>query len=109
MDYFGRRNDILFAWHYVPPRWFPIYMAATSFNGIRTAFRVGRFRSNAAGMFAGYVECFRRWSERSPVSKQTYLLNRRLKKSGALAMDEILIDGFAGQKQSMFSQPTSAT
>ena len=91
MDYFGRRNDILFAWHYVPLRWFPLHLAATSFNGVRSAFRVHRFYNMAAGLCAGYIECVRRWSERSPVSKDTYLLSRRLKKGGALAMDDIIL------------------
>ena len=72
MAYFGRRNDILFAWHYVPLAWFPVHLAATSINGVRTAIRYGRFHSMAAGICAGFVECFRRWSERSPVSKRTY-------------------------------------
>jgi glycosyltransferase involved in cell wall biosynthesis len=88
-DYFGRRNDILFVWHCVPLRWFPVHLAAASFNGVRTAFRVGRYYSMATGMFAGYCECFRRWSERSPVSKRTYLLYRNLRKSGALPFDEV--------------------
>jgi glycosyltransferase involved in cell wall biosynthesis len=90
MDYFGRRNDILFAWHYAPLGWLPIHLAATSFNGVRTAIRVGRFYNMAAGMCVGYFECFRRWSERSPVSKRTYLLSRRLKKNGGLPMDDIV-------------------
>src|SRR5438270_5942447 len=91
MDYFGRRNDILFAWHYVPREWFLAHLAATSVNGIRAARKARRLYSMVTGMMAGYVECFRRWSERSPVSKSTYLLSRRLKKGGALPMDEIVL------------------
>jgi glycosyltransferase involved in cell wall biosynthesis len=91
MDYFGRRNDVLFAWHNVPLQRLPVHLAATSFYGVCTAFRVGRFYSMAAGMFAGYCDCCRRWSERSPVSKRTYLLHRHLKKGGPLPFDDIVL------------------
>jgi hypothetical protein len=57
---------------------------------VRTAIRVGRFHDMAAGMCAGYLECFRRWSERSPVTKRTYLLSRQLKKNGPLPMDDVV-------------------
>src|SRR6266571_4533088 len=45
MDYYGRRNDILFAWHNVPISCFPIHIAGTTLNGLRTAFRKRRFKS----------------------------------------------------------------
>lgn len=89
MDYYGRRNDILFAWHHVPFQFFPVHLARTSFNGIGAALRARRFYSMAAGMLAGYYGCVRRWSERSPVSKRTYMMNRRLRKNGPLPLDEV--------------------
>jgi glycosyltransferase involved in cell wall biosynthesis len=89
MDYFGRRNDILFAWHHVPLPWLPVYLAATSFNSLRSACKVRRFYHMAAGMCAGYFECFRKWSERSPVSNRIFLLYRQLKKRGPLPIDDV--------------------
>jgi hypothetical protein len=89
MDYFGRRNDILFAWHHVPFQWFPMHLAATSINGLRAAFRAGRFYSMAAGMCAGYIGCFRQWAERSSVSRRTYLLNRKLRKKAAIPIEDV--------------------
>jgi GT2 family glycosyltransferase len=90
IDYFERRNDILFAWHCVPLLWLPLHLAATSVNGVRSAFRARRFYKMAAGMLAGYAQCLPRWSERTPVSSRTYWLSRRLKKSGPLLMDDIV-------------------
>jgi glycosyltransferase involved in cell wall biosynthesis len=106
IDYFERRNDILFAWHCVPLLWFPLHLAATSVNGIRGAFKARRFYSMAAGMFAGYVECFRRWSERAPVSQQAYVLSRRLKKNGPLAMDDVVTNMVQPASDSL-SRPTT--
>jgi glycosyltransferase involved in cell wall biosynthesis len=91
MDYFGPRNAILFVWHYVPFPWFPVSLAATFVNGVRTAIRIRRFYHMAAGLCAGYFECCRRWSERSPVSRHTYSLSRRLRKKRALPVDDIML------------------
>src|SRR5262249_26091946 len=37
MDYYGRRNDILFAWHNVPFLRLPLHALGTTLNGVRTA------------------------------------------------------------------------
>jgi glycosyltransferase involved in cell wall biosynthesis len=90
-DYYGQRNNILFAWHYAPLRWLPIHLTATSISGVCLAFRVRRFYSMAAGMCAGYFDCFRQWSERALVSERTYSLSRQLKKGGPLPLDDIVL------------------
>jgi glycosyltransferase involved in cell wall biosynthesis len=90
-DYYGQRNNILFAWHNAPLGWLPIHLAATSFNGVRLAFRIRRFYSTAAGMCAGYFECVRQWSQRALVSERTYSLSRQLKKGGPLPFDDIVL------------------
>jgi glycosyltransferase involved in cell wall biosynthesis len=88
MDYYGRKNDILFAWHNVPWPWLPIHVIATTLNGVVAAFQARRFSSMFQGACMGYFDCIRRWSERSPVSRQTYALSRSLKKTGARRVDD---------------------
>jgi len=87
MDYYGRRNDILFAFHNVPWPWLPLHLAATSVNGVRAAFRLGRFSSMMAGICAGYWQGLRSWSDRKPVSVETYRLGRTLKRPGSIVAE----------------------
>ena len=57
MDYFGRRNDILFAWHNVPMPYLPIHAAGVTVKGIASAIRVRRFRKMLQGLACGYADC----------------------------------------------------
>jgi GT2 family glycosyltransferase len=84
----GRRNDIRFAWHNVPLPDFPLHLAGTTFNGVKAALTQGCFASMVHGTAAGYADLFRRWSERDPVTRNTYRLHRTLKKR-PLRLDEI--------------------
>lgn len=84
----GRRNDIRFAWHNVPLPEFPLHLAGTTLNGFRAAFTQGYFRSMLSGTAAGYADLFRRRHERTPVTRNTYQLHRRLKKKSR-RLDEI--------------------
>lgn len=87
MSLFGRRNDILFAWHNVPmPQLLP-HLAATTLNGLIHGFKVRRPFLMLRGLTRGYLACFQQ--PRQPVSSATYHLARRLKKSGPLRLDEI--------------------
>ena len=89
MDYYGRRNDVLFAWHLVPMPYLALHLAGTTVNGIRSAWRSRRPVHMIHGVFSGYVGCVRQWSERSPVPVEVYLLQRRLKAAGACPLKEI--------------------
>jgi GT2 family glycosyltransferase len=84
----GRRNDIRFVWHNVPLPEFPVHLAGTTFNGFKAALTQGYFRSMVRGTAAGYADLFRRWHERSPVTRDTYRLHRELKKKSR-RLDEI--------------------
>ena len=84
----GRRNDIRFAWHNVPLPEFPLHLAGTTLNGFKAALTQGCFASMMGGTAAGYVDLFRRWNERDPVTRTTYRLHRTLKKR-SLRLEEI--------------------
>jgi glycosyltransferase involved in cell wall biosynthesis len=89
MDFFGRRNDVLFAWHNVPLAYFPVHLIATTVNGIIAGLKSGRFRRMLNGTFQGYLWCLRHPRHRTPVNSGTYLLSRKLKKSGPHALAAI--------------------
>jgi glycosyltransferase involved in cell wall biosynthesis len=89
MDYYGRRNDILFAWHCVPMPFLPLHLAGTTLNGLRSAWRSRRPLYMAWGLLSGYAGCLRGWKERSPVPAAVYSLHRRLKMAGPGRLDEI--------------------
>lgn len=82
MDYYGRRNDILFAWHYVPLVHVLPHLAGTTINAVVSAIRAGRFANMLKGTAAGYLDILGHRGERAPVSSRIYSLHRRLKKQG---------------------------
>lgn len=89
MDYYGRRNDILFTWLNVPmPQFFP-HLIGTTINGISFALRCGRFWNHFRGIVAGYLDIGGYFSERRPVSAAVYRLQRQLRKTGPRRLGEI--------------------
>jgi GT2 family glycosyltransferase len=90
MDYYGRRNDVLFAWHYVPMPWLPGHMAGTMVNALRTAWRVGRGVDMLRGTVAGLIDTIGHRHERTAIAPAVYRLHRALKKQGPHAFDRIV-------------------
>jgi glycosyltransferase involved in cell wall biosynthesis len=89
IDYYGRRNDILFVGHNVPLHVLPTHLAATTLNGFRTTLRAVYPGQMLLGTLAGYGGLFGYWNQRRPVSVQTYRLHRRLKTKGPLRLRDI--------------------
>jgi GT2 family glycosyltransferase len=89
MDYYGHRNNVLFAWHNVPMPHFPIHLLGTTLNGFALAFRTLRFQKMLQGIVRGYIDCFRWWKKRRPVSQEVYRLHRLLKKQGPQLLSDI--------------------
>lgn len=89
MDFYGRRNDVLFAWHNVPSPWLAPHLVGTTFNGLLAAVRSGHWLRMLAGTISGYIELFRHARERRPVSARVYRLHRRLKKDGPRPLQAI--------------------
>ena len=90
MDYYGRRNDVLFAWHYVPMPHLPLHLAGTLANAVRSAWQAGRVSRMAAGSVAGLSDGFTHPRDRQPVSTTVYRLHRRLKKSGPARLEALM-------------------
>lgn len=89
MDYYGRRNDLLFAWHHVPMPHLPVHMAGTLVNAARSAWRAGRVLRMAAGSMAGITDGFTHPHDRHPVPAAVYRLHRRLKKAGPILLESL--------------------
>jgi GT2 family glycosyltransferase len=90
MDYYGRRNDVLFAWHYAPMPILPVHLIGTAINGLRSAWRAGRYGRMLRGTLAGFSECPGRIGERVPVSRGLYRLHRSLKRSGPRQIEDVM-------------------
>ncbi len=87
MDYYGRRNDVLFAWHNVPTPYLPLHLAGTVYNGLRAAFRDAKHPFQMIrGTLAGFLGLGRYWNARKAVPPAVYKLSRRLKKRGPMPM-----------------------
>jgi hypothetical protein len=89
MDYYGRRNDILFAWCHTPLSRLGPHLLGTTFNGLRSAWRSRRFRHHLRGLVSGWTTIFGEQSPRKPVSTRVYHLFRKLKKRGPLRLTDI--------------------
>lgn len=91
MDFYGRRNDILFAWQNVPMPYLPFHLAATVVRGSIYTIRSARHpKKMFAGMLSGLAECFRGDVQRRPVDPRIYRLSRELKKHGPLPLRRVL-------------------
>ena len=90
MDYYGRRNDVLFAWHYVPWAHLPVHLAGTLVNAARSAWQARRISRMAAGTVAGLTDGLLHPLDRQPVASAVYRLHRRLKKTGPARLDAVV-------------------
>jgi glycosyltransferase involved in cell wall biosynthesis len=89
MDFYGRRNDILFVWRNVPMPYLPAHLLMTTFNGITCAASTKRPSAMIQGMLSGYSEIFSHRSLHQPVSQKAYRLHRLLRKRGPKALNEV--------------------
>ena len=88
MDFYGRRNDILFAWKNVPMPYLPVHLLGTTLHGLVHAARTGRPSAMVRGMLSGYSDIFSE-PRGEPVSKNVYCLYRMLKKRGPRMLADV--------------------
>jgi glycosyltransferase involved in cell wall biosynthesis len=89
MDYYGRRNEYLFAWHNVPmPELIP-HVGASTLKGLLFMSRLGRSpRHQFAGMLSGLTHPGWGKGGRRPVPRWAYHLHRTLRQP--VRLDEVL-------------------
>jgi GT2 family glycosyltransferase len=89
MDFYGRRNDIIFAWRNIPMPYLPAHLLVTTFNGLTCATRTKRPSDMICGLLSGYWGCAWNLDWHEPVSPATYRLHRLLKKRGPKTLSDI--------------------
>jgi glycosyltransferase involved in cell wall biosynthesis len=88
LDFYGRRNDILFAWNNVPWPFYITHLIGTTLRGACLATTRGKM-GMARGILAGYRDFTIPSNVRMPVARVTYRLHRALKKRGPLPLSDI--------------------
>lgn len=79
---FGQRNLILFAWHNVPNPEIFVHLPATILKGLAWGIQKRWFFFRLRGTIHGMFAVLKEIGNRKPVSRRTYLLYRKLKKTG---------------------------
>ena len=90
MDYYGRRNDILFSWHNSPSWRLPDQMTRSTISGLAFGLKVHRPFQMMYGLLGGYADCLRYRVHRRPVPHHIYALYRWLRKQGPVPLDAVL-------------------
>ncbi len=88
-DYYGRRNDVLFAWQNVPAPSLPFQVLGTTVKGTLFAFKVGRPWHMLRGLTSGYLACLGGKVPRQPVRRHIYHLFRRLKRDTVVPLSQL--------------------
>ena len=89
-DFYGRRNDVLFAVHNVPLPRAMVHLATTTANGLRFGLRVGRLGNAVRGLASGWAAVPGEWRRhRRAVPPAIYQLTRRLKRVPWLPLAEV--------------------
>lgn len=87
--FYGRRNDILFAFRNVPGRDLARHALGTTWNGLRAMAGAGQASAMARGIATGWVDGIRLWKTRQPVRPDTYKSFRKLRTAGPLRIEEL--------------------
>jgi glycosyltransferase involved in cell wall biosynthesis len=98
MDFYGRRNDVLFGWHNVPSVLLPFYFFLSVTNTLRTAIRIGRVEKLITGVLAGFRDCVKHLNDRQPISLKTFRLYRQLRRESSKPLGQI--EGYLRKKSS---------
>lgn len=80
MDYYARRNDVLFAWQNVPLPDFLWRLPTVILGGIAFGLKVHRLPVMMRGLFAGLMAL--PGVSRQPVSRESFAIQRQMRKSG---------------------------
>lgn len=89
INFYGRRNDVLFAFRNVPKGSLPRHLLGTTWNGIRSMMRAKQPYAMAQGLLAGWLDGMRLLNTRRPVSIPAYRRYRRLRASGPLRCTDL--------------------
>jgi glycosyltransferase involved in cell wall biosynthesis len=89
MDLYGRRNDVLFAWHNAPLSKLPSHLIGTTLLGMRFGLKVGRPLRMSIGLLRGWAAILHELRRRNPVRPGTYRAMWALRRERGLRVQEI--------------------
>lgn len=89
MDLYGRKNDVLYAWHNVPSLFLLPHLAYRTAQGIRMGIAMRRPWVMVKGLALGFRSAAVHRADRAPVRMSTYILDRRLRRAGATLLRAI--------------------
>lgn len=96
MDVYGRRNELLISWTYFPTPWNLAFGAGYAAKGLVHGLRVRRPGAMLAGIWAGIRACAAVGGDRQPLRRSAFRLDRLLRRSGPLELDELRRTGVLG-------------
>jgi len=89
MDYYGSRNNVLYAWQNVPFPHMIVHLGGTTAKTLAYQLEPERLWTRLRGVAAAYGLAFTAQCERQPVTKAVYRLIREIKRRGPLSLREI--------------------
>ena len=87
MDFYGRRNDVLFHWQNTPMPDLLWQLPSTIAGGLLCAYRVKRWEKMACGIFSGIFEMLK-GAKREPVGKKHFRFYKQLKTCGPTLLEK---------------------
>jgi GT2 family glycosyltransferase len=87
MDFYGRRNDVLFHWQNTPMPDLLWQLPMTIAGGLLCAYRVKRWEKMACGIISGIFEVLK-GATREPVGKKHFRFYKQLKTCGPSLMEK---------------------
>jgi len=89
MDYYGSRNNVLYAWHNVPLPYLVAHLGVTTAKTLAYQLEPDRLWTRVRGVTAAYGMACAARSKRQPVATPVYRLIREIKTRGPLPLSEI--------------------
>jgi GT2 family glycosyltransferase len=87
--YYGRRNDVLFAWDNVPMPYLLGRLAKVTVHGLLIGLRGRHLGAAVRGLARGYAGGLRGLPRRDPLPRDLYRLSRRLRRELIVPLEEV--------------------
>lgn len=108
IDYYGQRNNVLFAWQNAPLAYLPIHLAGTTTKTLLFGWKVGRPLQIARNVGVGYCSIPFHIRSRRPVSRKAWRLSRKLRQLGAVSIEDVVPQLADVKKDAVFAMKRSS-
>ena len=86
MDVYGRRNELLISWRYLPAPWHLVYVLGYIVKGVHFGLRVGRPAAMGRGILRGIRSCTSGVGARRPIARAAFAFDRRSRSHGPVLL-----------------------